>query len=88
MNILECKNLTKKYEDFTAVDGVDFSIGEGEVFGLLGPNGAGKPTTINLLIGLAKITSGSVIMARLDYSRGVKKAHHLIAIVPDESKQY
>jgi ABC-2 type transport system ATP-binding protein len=88
MNILECKNLTKKYEDFTAVDGVDFSIGEGEVFGLLGPNGAGKTTTINMLIGLAKITSGSVTMAGFDYSRGVKKAQHLIGIVPDESNLY
>ena len=88
MNILECKNLTKKYGDFTAVDGVDFSIGEGEVFGLLGPNGAGKTTTINMLTGLANITSGSVTMAGFDYSRGVKKAQHLIGIVPDESNLY
>jgi ABC-type multidrug transport system ATPase subunit len=57
MNILEANRLTKKYGDFKAVDAVDFSIAEGEVFGLLGPNGAGKTTTINMLTGLANITA-------------------------------
>lgn len=47
MNILDTQHLTKKYVDFTAVDGAGFSISEEKVFGVLGPNGAGKTTTIN-----------------------------------------
>lgn len=86
--MLEAHRLTKKYMDFTAVDEADFSIAEGEIFGLLGPNGAGKTTTINMLTGLATITSGSVILAGLDYISGIKKAQQLIGIVPDESNLY
>lgn len=47
--IVEVNNLVKKYENLTAVDGISFSIEEGEVFGLLGPNGAGKTTTLHML---------------------------------------
>jgi len=47
--IIEAKCLTKKYNSFTAVDGVNFHINRGEIFGFLGPNGAGKTTTINML---------------------------------------
>ena len=45
MNVIEVTNLTKRYGDHAAVDGVSFSIEEGEIFGILGPNGAGKTTT-------------------------------------------
>ena len=45
VNIIEAKNLTKKFADFTAVDDISFRVEKGEVFGLLGPNGAGKTTT-------------------------------------------
>ena len=58
MNILEVKNLTKRYGDFTAVAGINFALKV--TFSVLGPNGAGKTTTINMLTGLAKITAGSV----------------------------
>lgn len=60
MNILEVKGLTKKYGDFTAVDNLDFFVVEGEIFGFLSPNGARKTTTINMLTGLARVTSGSL----------------------------
>jgi len=43
MKAIEAKNLTKKFGDFKAVDGISFEVNEGEIFGLLGPNGAGKP---------------------------------------------
>lgn len=55
---VEVENLTKKFGDFTAVDGVSFTIERGEIFGFLGPNGAGKTTTIRMLLGLIKPTSG------------------------------
>ena len=58
--VVEIKNLVKKYKDFTAVDGINLSIGEGEIFGLLGPNGAGKTTTMNALMGLTGINSGEI----------------------------
>ena len=58
--ILEVKNLTKKFGDFTAVDNVSFSIKEGSIVGLLGPNGAGKTTTIQMLLGILTPTSGNI----------------------------
>jgi len=58
MNMIEVKNLTKKFGEVTAVDGLTFSVAEGEVFGLLGPNGAGKTTAIRMLCCLISKTSG------------------------------
>ncbi len=59
-NVLEVKNLTKKFGNFTAVDNVSFEIKEGEILGLLGPNGAGKTTTIHMLLDVLTTTSGSI----------------------------
>jgi ABC-2 type transport system ATP-binding protein len=61
-DIIEVKDLTKKYGDFTAVDGISFSVKEGEIFGILGPNGAGKTTTLEMIEGLKAITSGEVFL--------------------------
>jgi ABC-type multidrug transport system ATPase subunit len=55
-NEIIIENLTKKFEDVTAVDGLSLEIEKGELFGLLGPNGAGKTTTINVLCGLVEKT--------------------------------
>lgn len=71
-----------------AVAGVDFTVGEGELFGLLGPNGAGKTTTINMLTGLARPDSGNISIGGLDCSLNPKAAQHLIGVVPDESNLY
>jgi ABC-2 type transport system ATP-binding protein len=60
MAILEAKKLTKKFDDFTAVDNLSFSLEEGEILGFLGPNGAGKTTTIQMLLGVLTPTSGGV----------------------------
>jgi ABC-2 type transport system ATP-binding protein len=88
LNILEVSHLTKKYGSYTAVNDISFQIVQGEVFGFLGPNGSGKTTTINMLTGLAKITSGSVKLLEFDYSHEIKKAQQVIGIVPDESNLY
>jgi len=88
INILEASSLTKKYGDFTAVNDIDFYVGDREIFGFLGPNGAGKTTTINMLTGLAGITSGSVYLSGVNYTRETKKAQRLMGIVPDESNLY
>lgn len=88
MNILEVQGLTKKYGDFLAVNGIDFCVREGEIFGFLGPNGAGKTTTINMLTGLARITSGSARLLGYDLARQTKKAQQVMGIVLDESNLY
>lgn len=59
MNMIETKNLTKSYADFTAVSKVSLHIPKGTVYGFLGPNGAGKSTTMKMFLGLTKPTSGT-----------------------------
>jgi ABC-2 type transport system ATP-binding protein len=76
------KNLTKKYEDVTAVDKLNLEIQKGELFGLLGPNGAGKTTTVNILCGLLRPTSGSVYVAGYDVLKEPKKVKELIGVAP------
>lgn len=64
--VLQVTNLQKRFGDFTAVDGISFSMKPGEILGLLGPNGAGKTTTIQMLLGLITPTTGSIHMFGLD----------------------
>ena len=59
MHIIETKNLTKTYGDFTAVSHLNLHIKKGSVYGFLGPNGAGKSTTMKLFLGLTQPTEGS-----------------------------
>ncbi len=69
-NAISVRGLHKSYGDFAAVRGIDFEVGEGEVFALLGPNGAGKTTTVEILEGLRPRTSGEV--AVLGHDPGVQ----------------
>jgi len=62
VNAIQTTNLTKKFKDFVAVDNLNLSIEQGELFALLGVNGAGKTTTIKMLSGLSKPTSGDAIL--------------------------
>jgi ABC-2 type transport system ATP-binding protein len=66
MNAITVTDLTKRFDDLVAVDGVSFTVPEGELFGLLGPNGAGKTTIINMLITLLPPTSGTATVAGYD----------------------
>ncbi len=65
-DMITAKGLTKKFKDFTAVDGIDFAVKKGEIFAFLGPNGAGKSTTIKMLTTLSAPTSGAVTLAGFD----------------------
>ncbi|MFW5983288.1 MAG: ABC transporter ATP-binding protein [bacterium] len=87
-NIITAKNLTKKYDDFIAVNDISFGVNKGEIFGFLGPNGAGKTTTINMLIGMAKISSGNIYYNGEDLTKNIKKAQEIIGVVADESNLY
>jgi len=60
------QNLTKRFGDFTAVDGINFDVRRGEIFGLLGPNGSGKTTSIRMTLGLLPPSEGSVTVLGLD----------------------
>ena len=81
MNIIETKNLTKKYNDLTAVDDLNLQIEEGEIFGLLGPNGAGKTTTLLMLTTLNPPTSGTALINTFDIVRQPDKVRKSIGIV-------
>jgi ABC-2 type transport system ATP-binding protein len=83
--IIEIKNLVKKFGDFTALDGIDLSIKEGEIFGLLGPNGAGKTTIINVMLGLLKQTSGTVYINGLDNLKNIEKIKQSIGMMTQET---
>ncbi|MEI6588165.1 MAG: ATP-binding cassette domain-containing protein [Candidatus Moraniibacteriota bacterium] len=66
MNIIEVKNLVKKFDDITAVDDISFSVEKGKIFAFLGPNGAGKTTTIKMFTTLLKPTSGKILINGYD----------------------
>lgn len=85
---IEAQDLAKQFGGIDAVKGADFSVFEGEIFGFLGPNGAGKTTTINMLTGLARPDKGRISYSGHDYTKDIKKAQHLMGIVPDESNLY
>ncbi|MGI6129708.1 MAG: ABC transporter ATP-binding protein [bacterium] len=88
MDIVTVTNLSKSFGDFVAVDDISFSIRPGEIFGFLGPNGAGKTTTINMMIGLARPSAGSILIGGIDAVKDVKRAQAIMGIVPDESNLY
>lgn len=81
MNIIEIKNLSKKFADFTAVDDISFVVQEGKIFAFLGPNGAGKSTTIKMLTTLLHPTSGSLRLNGFDPIRDPNGVRHSFGIV-------
>jgi ABC-2 type transport system ATP-binding protein len=83
-NIIAINNLVKRFDDITAVNGLNLEIRKGEMFGFLGPNGAGKTTTISILCGLLKPTAGSARIAGFDISKEPLKAKELIGVCPQD----
>lgn len=81
MNIIEVKNLIKKFGDFTAVDGVSFDVARGEIFAFLGPNGAGKTTTIRILTTMLKRTGGEVLVDGKDPAKDADAVRRACGIV-------
>ena len=88
MEIVKVTDLKKVYGNFQAVNEISFSINQGEVFGFLGPNGAGKTSTINMLIGLSRPTSGQIYIDGIDAVKDIKKVQKIIGVVPDENNLY
>jgi ABC-2 type transport system ATP-binding protein len=81
MPAIKVDNLVKKFNGFTAVDGISFAVENGELFGLLGPNGAGKTTTINILSTLLRTTSGYAEVAGFDVTKSTNDVRNSIGIV-------
>lgn len=82
--VVECRDLTKQYGVFTAVDRLNLTVRKGEIFGLLGPNGAGKTTTILMLLGLTEPTGGSVRVLGLDPARQPLSVKARVGYLPDQ----
>ncbi len=82
------QNLTKKFEDKTALENLTLQVSKGELFGLLGPNGAGKTTTINILCGLLKPTSGTAKIYGYDVQKDTQKVKELIGVCIQETAIY
>jgi len=78
----------KKHPPLRAVDGIDFDVRAGEVFGFLGPNGAGKTTTIRMLTGLVHPTAGNASVMGLDLAKDVTRIKKRIGVVPELSNLY
>jgi ABC-2 type transport system ATP-binding protein len=79
---IQVVDIVKRFGNFTAVDGVSFSVEEGEVFGLLGPNGAGKSTLIRMMTTLLEITSGTAIIEGADVRKDPNRARRSIGVIP------
>jgi ABC-2 type transport system ATP-binding protein len=80
---IQTRGLTKRYEDFVAVDELTLQVGAGEIYGLLGPNGAGKTTTILMLLGLSEPSSGEARVLGLDPARSPLEVKRLVGYLPD-----
>ena len=81
---IEVTSLKKHYGDLKAVDGISFTVKEGEVFGLLGPNGAGKTTTIEIMEGLRERDGGDVKVLGFDPWKNGYELHKKIGVIPQE----
>jgi ABC-2 type transport system ATP-binding protein len=85
---IQAEHLTYRYGSLTAVDGVDFAVGRGEVLGFLGPNGAGKSTTVKILTGQLRPAEGRATLLGIDVSRHPKRVHSQIGVAFETSNLY
>ncbi|MFC5530263.1 ABC transporter ATP-binding protein [Cohnella yongneupensis] len=87
-DVLTVSHLTKKIDGRTIVDGISFTVKQGEIFGLLGPNGAGKTTTIRMLVGLARPTEGTVQLCGYDIHGERREAMRHIGTIVENPELY
>src|SRR5262245_28162229 len=85
MDAIAVDGLRKAYGEVQALDGVSFTVTEGEIFGLLGPNGAGKSTTVRVLVTLTKPDGGTAVVAGHDVARDPAAVRRAIGYVPQDS---
>ena len=88
MNSIEVKNLTKKFGEFISVNNISFNVKKGEVFGFLGANGAGKSTTIRMLCGILKPTSGDAIVGGFSVMNQPEKVKQQIGYMSQKFSLY
>lgn len=88
MKVIEIKDLVKKYDDNIAVDNINLSIEEGEIYGILGPNGAGKSTTISLICSLLFPTSGEIKILGENIRKNLKSIKKHLGLVPQNIALY
>lgn len=86
--LIEVKNVTKRYGNFTAVNNISFEVKDGEILGLLGPNGAGKSTTMNMITGFIEATEGNIVVNGYDISKNARKAKKQIGYMPENVPLY
>ncbi len=81
--VVQTENLTKKYGEFTALDGLTIQLEKGKILGFIGPNGAGKTTTIKILVGMALPTAGWAKISGIDCSTRSREIKKLVGFMPD-----
>jgi ABC-2 type transport system ATP-binding protein len=86
--VIEVRNLTKTFGDFTAVNAVSFTAQRGEILGYLGPNGSGKTTTIRILLGLLRPTSGQASVLGYDAARDTERIRPLVGYMSQKFALY
>ena len=82
--LISARGLTKRFGDFTAVDGIDFEVARGESFGFLGPNGAGKTSAMRMISCLSPVTGGTLRVLGLDPAAQATEIKSRIGVVPQE----
>ena len=86
--MIEVRNLTKKYGEYTAVDDLTFTVEKGRIYGFLGPNGAGKSTTMNIIAGYIAATEGDVTVNGYDILEDAGNAKSCIGYLPEQPPLY
>ena len=86
--MIKLTNLTKKFDNFVAVDNLSMSVNKGEVLGFLGPNGAGKSTTMKMITGFMKPTSGTIEINNMDTEINPIECKRLIGYLPEGAPLY
>jgi len=82
--LIHARNLVKRFDDFIAVDGIDFDLQRGEAFGFLGPNGAGKTSTMRMIGCVSPVTDGALSVLGLDPARDGSKIRARLGVVPQQ----